>query len=91
MQRNSNESTENENSGKTFGVITSGWGSSSCTMYKNGGKVVSAKGKTTYTAPDGTVTSQPSTSYTTTSFFRDGKSGVDVVVDAPSPGLTAKK
>lgn len=91
MQRKFGETKDSNNTGKTFGVITSGCGSSSCTMYKNGGKVVSANGKTTYTAPDGTVSSKPGTSYTTTSFFRDGKSGVDVVVDAPSRGLTAKK
>lgn len=63
--------------GKSFGVITSGAGTSACTFFTNGARVSCGNGKVTYTAPDGKKTVQDGYSYTTSKVYKDNGNGID--------------
>ena len=65
---------------KGVGVITGGFGSSACTLFGNGAKVVYSNGKITLTSPDGKKSTYPGHGYTATKVYRDDSDLYDVVV-----------
>lgn len=83
MQRKSDVLPDSKREGRSFGVITGGMGSSACTLFRDGSKVVTSGGVTTYTAADGAVTKQPGYGYVATATTHDDKTHVDVVVSGP--------